>query len=216
MSLEAFQQAAVELTLDYRKARAVRGGDTSPLDAYALTDRERTRLIAITRQPTMPVHCSLSRGNRIEIIGGAFPMTTFLLDAGFGPLIDELWRDHRPSNYQLRGEERAFATLLRHRLETGTLAVGPYLADVFEYECLCLELTARARTMEGPIEAVMTFRYPPSDLLPPLSRLTSPPDDLPMGRYSARIRLEHDVFDIVPLDQERQDERPGDLLADSP
>ena len=198
MSLEAFQRAAVELTLYYRKARAVRHGEAGPLEGYALTARERARLIAITRQPTMAVHCSLSRGNRIEIIGGAFPMTCFLLDGEFGPLIDELWRDHRPTNYQLRGEELAFAECLRRRLEAGTLAVSPYLADVFEYECLCLELTARARTTVGPVEAAMVFTHPPSALLPPLSRLTSPPADLPSGRYPARIRLENDVFDVVP------------------
>jgi hypothetical protein len=200
VSLEGFQQAAVELTLDHRKTGAVRNGDLSPLDAYELSDRERARLIAITRQPTMAVHCSLSRGNRIEIIGGAFPMTCCLLDAEFGPLIDELWRDHRPSNYQLRGEELAFAALVRRRLEAGAIAVSSYLAEVFEYECLCLELTARARASGARVEAVMVFTHPPSELLPPLSRLSTPPADLPRGRYPARIRLERDVFDVVPLE----------------
>ena len=74
MSLDAFQCAAVDLTLDYRKARAVRDGDPAVLAGYELTDRERSRLVAIVGQPMMSVHCSLSRGNRVEIIGGAFPM----------------------------------------------------------------------------------------------------------------------------------------------
>ena len=198
MSLDAFQRAAVELTLDYRRARAVRDGDTTGLDAYALTERERARLVAITRQPTMSVHCSLSRGNRVEIIAGVFPMTCFLLDAVFGELLDELWRDYRPSNYQLRGEEMAFAQLVRAKLQRGELA-GPYLAEVLAYECLCWELTGRAGFSGDAAEAVMVFDHCPNDLLPPLSRLSEPPAGLLPGRYPAKVRLVNDLFEVELL-----------------
>jgi hypothetical protein len=197
MSLDAFQCAAVDLTLDYRKARAVRDGDPAVLAGYELTDRERSRLVAIVGQPMMSVHCSLSRGNRVEIIGGAFPMTCFLLDGQFGDVLDELWRDHRPSNYQLRGEETAFADLLRRKLRRGDVCI-PYLGEVFDYECLCGELMGRARASSQAVEAIMAFEHHPADLLPPLSRLTAPPPDLPRGRYPAVVRLRNDAFDVLP------------------
>jgi len=123
MSLETFQQAVVELTLDYRKSSALREGDRGALAGYDLTEREWGRLLAIVREPGMSVHCSLCRGNRLEIIAGVFPMTCVLLEPVLGRLLDELWRDHRPSNYQLIGEETAFAVFVGRQIANGELRI---------------------------------------------------------------------------------------------
>ena len=74
------QRAVVDLTLAYLKGRSCREGrDDTLLASYDLTPLERDRIIAIVSQPGMSVHCSLSRGNRLEVVFNAFPMTCVLL-----------------------------------------------------------------------------------------------------------------------------------------
>jgi hypothetical protein len=201
LSLQAFQQAVVELTLSPGKATALRQGDDGVLGDYALTERERERLFDIVRQPGISVSCSLSRGNRFEVIAEAFPMTCILLDPVLRKLLDELWAEQRPTNYQLAGEETAFVCLLREKMEKGELEIE-YLPEILEYELACRELARESRTQLDPktvVEMVVEFQHSPDDLLPPLSRLTAPPAALPQGLYRARVRLQAEDFSVEVL-----------------
>jgi hypothetical protein len=198
MSLQAFQRAVVELTLAPLKARALRAGDSGVLAAYDLTTCEQDRLQDIVRQRGISVHCSLSRGNRYEIIHNAFPMTCVLLKPKLRELLSELFEDHRPTNYQLAGEETAFAAMLEAKIAAGELAIE-YLQEVFAYEVKCLELTRQVWSGNDPhaeVEFAMEFQHPPDELLPPLSRLTAPPAGLPQGSYRVWVRLRAGRFRV--------------------
>ena len=182
-------------------AQSLRRGDAAALAGYDLTRRERDRILDIVRQAGISVHCSLSRGNRFEIIVSAFPMTCVLLQPALRALVDELWLEHRPTNYQLSGEDTAFATLVGRKLAQGELAIE-YLAEIFGYELACLELARRMRMQtdaEAAPEAIVEFQHAPDELLPPLSRLAAPPPGLPSGSYRARVRLEGDRFALEAL-----------------
>jgi len=201
MSLRTFQRAIVDLTLSPQIAVALLHGDTSALADYDLTERERRRILDIVRQPGISVSCSLVRGNRLEVIAGIFPMTCVLLEPVLRQLLDELWAEHRPSNYQLAGEDTAFAELVGRKSAAGELAFE-YLDEIFAYERACQEMAYRVRTLDGPdrvVETVVEFQHPPDELLPPLSRLVAPPPGLPRGRYRARVRLQDDRLEVEML-----------------
>ena len=196
MSIASFQRALTELTLSPAAATALRLGDFGRLDGYALTARERARLADIVHQPGISVHCSLSRGNRLEVILAAFPMTCVLLRAELRGLVDELWRLHRPSNYQLFGEEDAFAELVARKLAARALAVK-YAADILAYETACLKLTRQARIdPKVAHEAAFEFCYEPSELLIPLSRGVAPLAGLLPGRHPVRVSLREGQFAV--------------------
>ena len=201
MSLGTFQRAVVELTLAPRKARALRDGDESALADYSLTGRERDRILDIVRQPGMSVNCSLARGNRFEVIAETFPMTCVLLEPVLRELLDELWEDYLPANYQLTGEETAFAAIVRRKTAAGELSIE-YLDEIFAYEVACREMIQRMRIQPGPdavIEAAVEFQHSPDELLPPLSRLAAPPPGLPRGSYPARVKLRGERFEVQTL-----------------
>ena len=202
MSLRAFQQAVVDLTLMPPTARALRRGDTSVLDGFDLTARERDRLLAIVRQPGISVHCSLARGNRLEMIAETFPMTCVLLKPVLRQLVDELWAERRPGNYQLAGEDAAFATFLAGKRSAGEFQIE-YLDEIFNYELACREMAQRIRLQaepETPIEVTVEFQHSPDALLPPLSQLAAPPPGLPRGSYRARIRLEEGRYEVEMIE----------------
>ena len=201
MSLKAFEQALVDLTLAPHKAGMLRRGDTSVLAHFDLTPREGERLLAVVRQPGMSVSCSLSRGNRFEVIAETFPMTCVLLEPVLRQLLDELWTEWRPANYQLTGEEAAFATLLARKLAADAFAIE-YLDEIFAYELACRETAHRIRIQtcpERPIQAVVRFQHAPDALLTPLSQLAAPPAGLPRGSYCARIQLRDGRFEVEML-----------------
>jgi hypothetical protein len=117
MSLQAFQRAVVDLTLAYTKVRALRKGDANLLASYDLTPIEQQRIFAIVNQSGIAIHCSLSRGNRLEVVVNAFPMTCILIESQLRVLMDELWEHRRPTNYQLDGEDLAFAEFIGEKIE---------------------------------------------------------------------------------------------------
>lgn len=201
MSLKGFQQAIVDLTLAPKSAAALRRGETALLARYELTGRERDRLLAAVAQRGMAITCSLARGNRLEVIAGVFPMTCILLKPVLRRLLDDLWEKHQPGNYQLAGEEEAFAAFLQGRIAEGALSIE-YLTEIFAYELTCWEMTKQARMI--PVagtrcEAQFEFQHPPDQLLPPLSRLTPPPAGLPAGSYPALVRLSESGFEVQAL-----------------
>jgi hypothetical protein len=201
MSLKGFQQAVVDLTLAPKAIRALRRGESGLLDQYELNERERNRLLQISRQPGIAMNCSLARGNRLELIVGAFPKTCTLLKPLLPRLLDELWEQHKPDNYQLFGEEDAFAAFIACKISQGELSVE-YLSEIFAYELACQDLAMRLETSTSPsteLEAIVEFRHPPGQLLPPLNRLVAPPSGLPSGAFPARVRLSESGLDVELL-----------------
>jgi len=199
VSLRSFQRALVDLTLSPVTATALRKGDLSVLASYGLRQFERDRLVDIVRQPGISVHCSLSRGNRLEMIVGSFPMTCVLLRPVLRDLLDEVWRLYRPTNYQLSNEVVAFAAVVGRKLAAGELALE-YVAEIFIYEQACLELTQRARLdPNAELEKLVEFQHRPDELLGPLSRRTAPPSGLSAGRFLAKVALLDGRFDVELL-----------------
>ena len=199
MSLQSFQQALVELTLAPWTARALRDGDARQLDDYDLTSRERERLWDIVRQPGISVHCTLSRGNRYEMVVGAFPMTCVLLRPVLRTLLNEIWQQHRPTDYQLACEQTVFAEFISRKITAGDLAID-YLGEIFSYEVACQDLLRQARTdPHCKAYAVVRFEHVPDDLFLPLSRLALPPAGLPCGTYAARVVLRDERFELELL-----------------
>jgi hypothetical protein len=201
VSLQGFQRAVVDLTLSFAKAKALRDGAPALLASYDLTPLEQERILGIVGQPGIAVHCSLSRGNRLEVVVNAFPMTCVLLKSQMRELMNELWELRRPSNYQLAGEEAAFAEFVGRKVAAGTLTVE-YLAEIVAYETVCLDLTQRSWMQTSPdatVEAPAWFQHDPDDLLPPLARLTMPEAGLPEGAYPVVVRLHDKRFEVNVL-----------------
>jgi len=191
------------MTLDIRITAAVRREGTAALSDYELTPLEQERLVDVARQPGMDLNCTLARGNRFAPIVEMFPLTCELLKPWLRELLDELWNCHRPDNYQLSGEEDAFAGLLEGKIERCELA-HPYAEEVFRYESACLDLARSLRYMsaeESPEPGsegfrLARFRHDPRILLRALENHQIPPADMPEGEYPVRITLHGDALDV--------------------
>jgi len=198
MSLQAFQQALVDLTLAPQQTRRLIQGDLTVLASYDLDEREISRLLNVVHHPGMSLNCTIARGNRFDAIGEVFPMTCVLLEPVLRDLLAELWETVRPTNYQFAGEEEAFAGIVRQKLSNSDLSI-PYLDEIFAYECLCWELAQQMRNqteLDHEMDAVIEFHHPPNLLLPPLSKMTVPPAGLPTGIYRARLILKGTRFHV--------------------
>jgi hypothetical protein len=208
MSLKDFQRALSDMTLDMRMAMAVRKSGSPALTDYELTALEQERLLDVARQPGMDLNCTLARGNRLTAIVGMFPLTCELLKPWLRELLDELWSCHRPDNYQLAGEEDAFASFMDGKIGRGELA-HPYAEEIFRYESACLGLARSVRyvAFDGPpLEGskhfrIAHFRHDPQILLRALENHQPPPLDIPEGDYPVRITLRGDALD-VELDEQ--------------
>jgi hypothetical protein len=128
-------------------------------------------------------------------------MTCTLLKPVLRELLDEIWEDAPPTNYQFAGEDEAFIKAVSRKLATGELAIE-YLDEIFSYESRCAELARRMGGETDPneeSEAIIEFRHPPDLLLPPLSEYKLPPSGLPAGNYRARLILRGERFDVEML-----------------
>jgi len=201
MALSDFQRALSEMTVTPSLAARVRAEGEPPLAAYDLTARERARLVAVAQHPGMDLNCTLARGNRFGPIVDVLPLTCTLLKPWLRELLEELWQVKRPDNYQLSGEEHAFAAFLQAKLAGGEFS-HPYLAEVLEYEIASWALVQSLRhTAEGdepqpgdePFR-VVHFSHDPTALLPPLEAGALPPDGLPGGRFPVRVTLRGDTL----------------------
>jgi len=203
MSLTDFQRALSDMTLDIRITAAVRRDGTSALSEYELTSLERERLVDVARQPGMDLNCTLARGNRFAPIVEMFPLTCELLRPWLRELLDELWNCHRPDNYQLSGEEDAFAGHLEGKIVRGELT-HPYAEEVLRYESACLDLARTLRYVsveELPKSGLkgfrlFRFRHDPRILLRALENRQIPPADMPEGDYPVRITLHGDALEV--------------------
>ncbi|HEY3443214.1 MAG TPA: hypothetical protein VGK29_20825 [Paludibaculum sp.] len=201
MALSDFQRALSEMTVSPNLAARVRAEGERPLAAYDLTPRERARLVAVARHPGMDLNCTLARGNRFGPIVDVLPLTCTLLKPWLRELLEELWQIKRPGNYQLSGEEHAFAAFLQAKLAGGELS-HPYLAEVLEYELASWALVQSLRHTSAGDEPqpggepfrLVHFSHDPALLLPPLEAGALPPDGLPGGRYPVRVTLRGDTL----------------------
>ena len=201
MSLSAFQRALVELTLSPRLARRLKNGEQRVIDSYNLSERERRRLSDIVQQAGMSLNCTIARGNRFEAIGDLFPMTCVLLEPILRDLLDDLWEDVRPSNYQFNGEADAFVTRVQQKMAQGELSIE-YLDEIFAYELTCLNMAQEMRNQTNTackIERLIEFRHSPQQLLLALSTLNAPPAGLPQGSYRVRLILRGMKFEAEML-----------------
>lgn len=191
------------MTLDTRIAAAVRKEGAPALSDYELTSLEQQRLVDVARQPGMELNCTLARGNRFAPIVEMFPLTCELLKPWLRELLDELWSCHRPDNYQLAGEEDAFAGFLEGKIERRELT-HPYVEEVFRYESVCLDLAKSLRYVsaeDSPEHGSEHFRlarfhHDPRILLRALESHQTPPLDMPEGDYPVRITLRGDALDV--------------------
>lgn len=198
MSLQAFQHALADLTVAPLRARRLAKGDMTILDSYDLDERELSRLLDVLRQPGMSLNCTIARANRFVGIGDVFPMTCVLLDLVLRDLLDELWENARPTNFQFLGEEDDFAEFLRQKMSNNELSI-PYLDEIFGYECVCWELAKELRSQTDPdheASAIVEFHHSPDLLLLPLSEMKAPPDGLPEAVYRAKLTLRGSRFDV--------------------
>ena len=193
MAILDFQRALADMTLDFQLAAAVRARGVGALDGYELTQREGLRLEAVARQPGMALNCTLARANRFAAIHDVFPMTCVLLEPELKGLLDELWSVHRPDNYQLSGEEAAFAKFVEDRLTDGKLRQVEYLEEIFRYEKACWELALefRHQQADSPCDAsrIVQFEHDPGPLFEALSRYQAPAPGMPAGAFAVRIRV---------------------------
>jgi hypothetical protein len=203
MPLRDFQRALSDMTLDPRIAAAVRKDGAPTLSAYDLTSLEQQRLVDVARQPGMDLNCTLARGNRFAPIVELFPLTCELLKPWLRELLDELWSCRRPDNYQLSGEEDAFAGFLNGKIERRELTY-PYVEEVFLYESACMDLAKSLRYVSAenlqqlglePFRRVR-FRHDPRILLIALENHQIPPPDLPEGDYAVCITLRGDALEV--------------------
>lgn len=201
MALTEFQRAISEMTLQPRFAAHVRATGESALAGYDLTPRELSRLVAVARQPGMDLNCTLARGNRLGPIVDVLPLTCTLLKPWLRELLDELWELHRPDNYQLAGEEDAFAGFLLGKLSSGEFT-HPYLAEILDYELAGWALVQSLRHTAPEQEPLpgdepsrlVRFLHDPRALLPPLEAGHLPPEGLPAGDYPVRLTLRGDAL----------------------
>ena len=191
------------MTIDSRLAAAVRKLGPAPLSAYALTELERLRLVGIARQPGMDLNCTLARGNRLAPIEEMFPLTCELLKSSLRGLLEEFWDANRPKNYQLAGEDEAFAEFVEAKIARGEVR-DPYAAEVLRYERTCVALAkslrfTRVDDVAAPDAARVRhvrFEHDPRTLIRALERRETPPSDIDTGDYLVRVTLFSDALEV--------------------
>ncbi|HXS97109.1 MAG TPA: hypothetical protein VN736_21080 [Candidatus Limnocylindrales bacterium] len=195
MSLQEFQRALCDMTLNPVFAAAVLRKGAPALSGYRLSGVEAGRLLAVVSQRGMSVNCTLARANRFAPIADAFPLTCSLLKPHLRGLLDELWSVHRPGNYQLTGEAGAFAQFLDAKLSSGELDVE-YAAEVFRYESKAWDLIQTLRSSVCGHSAIVHFTHDPSVLIKCLERDELPPAGLPAGAFAVRLTLNGDTLEV--------------------
>jgi hypothetical protein len=193
MSIAAFQSALAEMAGRPPFAARVRHEGGSALTGYDLTLRESRRLVAVARQPGMEITCTLARANRFTSIAEVFPMTCHVLGSDLRSLIDRYFGARVPDNYQLSGEEEAFANFLQDEMAAGRVALR-FVADILAFETASYRLALAGRDADNkigtiPPDETVIFSQDPGPLLDAVGAGLAPPD-LPLGHYPVRLSLE--------------------------
>jgi hypothetical protein len=203
MSLQQFQLALAVMTIQPILAAKVKHHGAVALQTYDLTALEQRRLLAVSQQPGMELNCTLARANRFGPILDVYPKVCTLIKPWLRELLDIFWIEHLSSNYQLSGEEDAFAVFLQDRLATGHFKHA-YLREVLDYETACWQLIQATR-QDAVVKREVPNRYDqsvrdvhfshnPSHLLPPLQRGDLPTPNLPPVDCWLRVQLEDDAL----------------------
>lgn len=115
MTLAAYQDALAALVASAPLARRVRDGDSAPLDAYDLSDRERARLLKVVAQRGMAVNCVLYRSHRATPLATLLPRTCQALGPALAAELDAFWAATPDTLIQYEAEARAFAAFVEGR-----------------------------------------------------------------------------------------------------
>ena len=162
--------------------RVARDGE-EVLARYDLSDRERRRLVAVSRQPGMSTTCTLYRVNRITPLYTLLPLSSFLLGERLLPEAERYWAEFPGSDLQFKYEVERFGGFLKRRLHSGDLE-DPFLEEVLTFEMVATALRyAPRRGPQADLVGVVRFRHDPTVILALLTAERRPPDDLPEGEF---------------------------------
>ena len=117
--LADFQQALADLTASPELCNAVRRDSGVLPQRYALTERERARLLAIVRHPGMACACTVYRMNRLAPLAMNLRGTLKALGAELRPLLAQYWLDHPHGRPHFFLESDQFVSWLACRLDAG-------------------------------------------------------------------------------------------------
>jgi hypothetical protein len=203
MSLQQFQWVLASMTIQPTLAATLKRDGVVALQAYELSALEQRRLLAVSHQPGLELNCTLARANRFGPILDVYPKVCTLIKPWLRELLDTFWSEHVPSNYQLSGEEDAFAVFLHDRLATGRFK-HLYLREVLDYETACWQLVQSSRQDAVAVTALehaqklgfrdVCFNHDPTQLLALLQQGELPPPELPPAQCWLRVALDGDAL----------------------
>ena len=178
MSLASFQDALADLVASPELCGRLATDAPSVLDRYALSARERSRIVEVVAQRGMAINCTLYRAGRFEAVYTLLPMSCFVLGDQLRSELDEYWRFREHTDLQFLTEVACWTDFLLRRLRQGRL-INPYLREVLAFEIAARDLSYCA----GPSVQVVAFSHDPVVLLAALQERRVPSTDLEDGAY---------------------------------
>jgi hypothetical protein len=177
MSLACYQRELALMIASPARRRAVATDANAALMGTKLSERERRRLTAFSRDRGMIVNTALYRANRLSPICNVLPWTCDALGARFSTLVHEYWHGYALQDLQFPNEATRFASYLRTRAD-GLAATSPLLFSLLALELARYELAllpqrqiradarpARRRAILHPLVRVVRFQRDPTPIL---------------------------------------------------
>jgi hypothetical protein len=162
MSLSEFQRALAELIASPARCLNARRNPAAALAEFALTSRERTRLIEMVNTDGMSVNCTLYRVNRLTPIYSVLPNTCRLLGERLGPELEAFAAASRHATLQYRWEAWRFGIWIQERIHAGFVLGGP-VEDSIRFELAAFDARSAPLGSERR-RGLVTLRYDPNDL----------------------------------------------------
>lgn len=197
MSLADFQTLLSRLVMEPAFRRRVEADPEPELAAFALSGRERRRLVAVARDGGLKTGTLIHRGFRLSMLSNTLPRTCRALG---GRALQELthayWRREPPRSLQYVQEALRFAAFARECFVRGELR-HELMPEVLDAEVALLELAGEApartppeaetpghrdRLRLAPGHRLVRFRRDPEALLAALARGGEEPA-LPEGEH---------------------------------
>jgi hypothetical protein len=188
MSLADFQRAMADLAGSPELCRLAKTDPDEVLHVYALTDRERARLVSVVGQPGMQVNCTIHRTTRMIALDTLLPLTCAALGEALGTELDAYWKSCARPAIRFDTEAARFVAHLESRVEHGRGA----------WPCSAAALADLAR-LELSME---TLRISPGNDVGNVDGDMSPPSAAPRSRLhpDARVvRLDHDPAALLAV-----------------
>jgi hypothetical protein len=182
VTLVAYQQALCDLVASPQLCLRLRREPESALAGYDLSEKERTRLETVVRQPGMSTSCTLYRVNRMTPIYGYLPLTCLVLGDELVHEAERFWGEAPSDDREFRHEPERFARFLEQRVESGAVA-DPYLLEVLRFELAVNRLHVATRTEDDPLTAVVHFDHEPIVLLGCLADRKRPDPEPTRGEF---------------------------------